>query len=372
MSTGIRADFEFLPSEVPTEDDDLILFDLGQDVGLSTLFALTMALSDQVPLDREGPWTLDVAAAAHAAGIAHLIAGTVTADMRHDAFGFVPYGPVGSDGPDHLTGSSVDEYLSGAGGDDVINGAGGPDTLDGGAGDDTLFGGEEGDTLIGGTGNDTAYGDAGDDTLLPDAGTDTLGGGAGQDWIDASEAGSAVHTIDLMLGKLVGLGAQDVVLGVEHIRGSSYGEGVIGDDLANTLLAGGGNDHVWGNAGADEGHGQEGSDDLHGGAGGDVLFGGDGNDLVDGQWGNDTLTGGSGADRFAFWSGDGSDRITDFLPSTDRLELIGFGYSSAAQVLALATASGTDTVLVLDDATIRLLGLAPTQLTAADILLSEG
>lgn len=123
----------------------------------------------------------------------------------------------GGAGPDTLAGWSTADRLAGAGGNDLLTGAGRWDALDGDAGDDTLFGGNEADTLAGGAGNDTARGDAGDDTLLPDAGTDTLDGGAGQDWIDASAASSTVHTIDLMLGKLVGLGAQDVVQGVEHI-----------------------------------------------------------------------------------------------------------------------------------------------------------
>ncbi len=67
----------------------------------------------------------------------------------------------------------------------------------------------------------------------------------------------------------------------------------------------------------------------------DAIFGGAGNDLLDGQQGRDLLTGGAGADTFRYQSvtdsyrtatAAHSDRITDFDPSTDTLDLASLGF----------------------------------------------
>ena len=67
----------------------------------------------------------------------------------------------------------------------------------------------------------------------------------------------------------------------------------------------------------------------------DAIFGGAGNDLLDGQQGRDLLTGGAGADTFRYESVSDSyrtataahsDRITDFDPSTDTIDLSSLGF----------------------------------------------
>lgn len=67
----------------------------------------------------------------------------------------------------------------------------------------------------------------------------------------------------------------------------------------------------------------------------DAIFGGAGNDLLDGQQGRDLLTGDAGADTFRYQSvtdsyrtatAAHSDRITDFDPSTDTLDLASLGF----------------------------------------------
>ncbi|WP_312155042.1 type I secretion C-terminal target domain-containing protein, partial [Pseudomonas sp.] len=61
---------------------------------------------------------------------------------------------------------------------------------------------------------------------------------------------------------------------------------------------------------------------LSGGLGNDVLKGGAGNDILIGGPGDDTLTGGSGNDTFVWQKGDsGHDRVTDFTPGSDHLDL---------------------------------------------------
>lgn len=94
---------------------------------------------------------------------------------------------------------------------------------------------------------------------------------------------------------------------------------------ADLLVGGAGNDTLSGLAGNDVLTGNDGSDRLIGGAGNDVLNGNDGSDWLIGGAGNDTLNGGSGADVFRFdtaLNAKGNvDRITDFLPGVDRIEL---------------------------------------------------
>jgi len=62
-------------------------------------------------------------------------------------------------------------------------------------------------------------------------------------------------------------------------------------------------------------------DTLVGGMGRDTLLGGTGDDLLYGGAGLDTLTGGAGSDTFRFGGNTETDRITDFLSGTDRIEL---------------------------------------------------
>ena len=86
----------------------------------------------------------------------------------------------------------------------------------------------------------------------------------------------------------------------------------------NDLISGGdGNDSVWGNSGNDTLAGEAGADQLYGGAGNDGLEGGDGNDTLAGNTGNDTLTGGDGDDsldggsgRDILTGGNGSDTLS--------------------------------------------------------------
>lgn len=98
-----------------------------------------------------------------------------------------------------------------------------------------------------------------------------------------------------------------------------------GSKGADLLVGGAGNDTLSGLAGNDVLTGNDGSDRLLGGAGNDVLNGNDGSDWLIGGAGNDTLTGGSGADVFRFdtaLSAKGNvDRIMDFLPGVDHIEL---------------------------------------------------
>lgn len=162
------------------------------------------------------------------------------------------------------------------------------------AGDWDIAGGPAADTIAPGprmtlTGNDILRGNEGNDSLNGASGDDQLFGGAGDD-------------------KMFG------------------GRGV------DRLLGNQGSDHLLGSAGSDRLIGGNGRDRLEGGRHGDWLDGGSARDVLNGDQGKDTLiggrgsdsmSGGSGADRFVFNGriDEGRDRIFDFTPGFDTLEL---------------------------------------------------
>jgi hypothetical protein len=72
---------------------------------------------------------------------------------------------------------------------------------------------------------------------------------------------------------------------------------------------------------ADTINGREGNDALYGKGGNDFLYGGTGNDKISSGKGTDQLIGGDGADIFVFAGGSGTDTITDFKSSADKIRL---------------------------------------------------
>ncbi len=117
--------------------------------------------------------------------------------------------------------------------------------------------------------------------------------------------------------------------------------------LAPIRVGGAAAEHLTGDARGDLISGGAGADTIDGGAGADILMDGTGSDV---------MTGGAGADWFVL-AGDGaSDRIIDFDPAEDRLDLTAWGrvYDiSAIQITTTATGAilrfGGET-LVLDSA----------------------
>jgi len=198
-------------------------------------------------------------------------------------------------GPVVVTGSNLDDtidvvrpkgttvvQISGNGGNDSFSGAGGNDTLTGGDGEDIIRGNGGNDQIAGGTGIDNLLGGTGNDTIQAGDGIDLVYGGAGNDEISGEQ----------------------------------------GND---TLMGGPGDDSLSGDEGNDTIVGGEGDDGLFGGDGSDFLRGGSGNDILEGGSGRDILKGGPGEDTFVFGPGSTGvgqlDRIADFRPGEDRIEL---------------------------------------------------
>jgi Ca2+-binding RTX toxin-like protein len=200
------------------------------------------------------------------------------------------------------------------------------------------------DWLVGTVDADTIDGTDGDDTLSGGAGNDTLDGGADGQMGDtvSYEDGPAGVTVNLLAGTATdNWGDTDILVGIEHVTGSSYDDTLIGSAGRNWFRPGGGNDAVYGNGGDDvvmyEGDiaavtvdlqagtatgADIGTDtlngirNLHTGQGDDIIRMSDAGGYVFARGGDDTITGGAGDD--SFYGGSGNDRING-----------GAGYDSA-------------------------------------------
>ncbi|MDM0025408.1 peroxidase family protein [Variovorax saccharolyticus] len=164
---------------------------------------------------------------------------------------------VGTAAADILTGDGRADRIFGLGGNDQLFGLGGNDLLDGGNGNDILQGGEGNDTLLGGAGNDTLDGGSGNDTMTGGAGNDSYVVDSSGDVV-TEEANGGTDTVRTALAAYV-LGAN-----VEHLTFTGSGDFVAtGNELANTITGGAGNDTLDGGAGIDR---------LVGGAGNDTYI----------------------------------------------------------------------------------------------------
>jgi Ca2+-binding RTX toxin-like protein len=238
---------------------------------------------------------------------------------------------------------------AGDGADTVTTSADFAATIDDGPGNDRVTGGPRNDLFIGSAGDDTLIGAGGDDSFgdAGGPGADTLDGAAGADTADYSGRNEPLAlTIDDVRGDGQSGEGDDVRTTVEHVRGGSGGDRLVGSDAANVLRGNGGDDSFDGRGGADRFEGGNGRDvvdyrsrgasinvsldniandggegddarsdleDVRSGSGNDTLTGsvadnaldgGAGNDLVRGSTGNDTLTGGDGTDALEGFDGD--------------------------------------------------------------------
>ena len=153
-----------------------------------------------------------------------------------------------------------------------------------------------------------------------------------------------------------GTSSATVIVAVGTVQNGGTGHDTLtGNDGNDILIGGTGEDTLIGNAGDDTLIGGNGTDLLLGNAGDDLLYGGNGTDTLRGGLGNDTLTGGNGGDVFVFASGEGTDTITDFKLSNDKIGLTGgltfenLSFSGNkiifdTQVLAVLTGVNTNTL----------------------------
>ena len=271
---------------------------------------------------------------------------------------------IGGDGIDDIAGGDGDDFILAGAGADVATGGAGNDTLSSGGGGDELFGDDDRDTFYGTPGDVVVGGEGGDDfdTLI-------VNGPAEIEYVDgdpATEAGT-VFFLDgdglrsgetlvfseieqVTIRTLDGDGVVDGTEFGDSIDGSYTGDlegdlidsfdgfdnitntdlfsetpntfvglpgGPFTNDLRDAVLAGGGDDTVFGTLGDDVIYGGEGNDVLNGGLGRDDLvgeggddimrntagvsrmFGGEGNDTFEGGVQSDLMYGGTGDDLFS-------------------------------------------------------------------------
>ena len=308
---------------------------------------------------------------------------------------------------EHLHGSRHADTLTG---DDAT-----ANRLFGNRGDDRIFGGGGNDFLIGEVGDDRLFGGDGRDLLRGGEGADHLDGGAGDDWAQYHDSPSGV-VLDLASGGSGGTALGDTFVSIEHVRGTRFGDHITGDSSGNILLGAGGDDFLFGGDGDDFLFGGAGADRLSGGVGNDwadysdassgiavslrdgagtagvakgdlldgiewlrgseyndilegdaapnMIRGGAGNDSIAGHGGNDVLTGQAGADVFIFNAGDGVDRITDFNPAHDRLEITGASFAD----LTIFDFRGDAAIGYLPGDTILLSGIDESAITSGTFL----
>jgi len=129
-------------------------------------------------------------------------------------------------------------------------------------------------------------------------------------------------TIVSNAAKIIGTKAPDVIVaggGDNAIYGEGGNDLICGGDGDDTIYGGRGNDHVHGGGGDDIIDGERGSDELDGGSGSDHIFGSTGNDFVDGGPGDrDQVDGGPGDDSVLGGAGE-MDVLTGG-PGADRIE----------------------------------------------------
>jgi Ca2+-binding RTX toxin-like protein len=155
-----------------------------------------------------------------------------------------------------------------------------------------------------------------DDQLTGRSGTNVLDGGSGSD-VATYEFASKGVDVTLFRTDQQSTGVSfDKLVNIEALRGSQYSDSLGGSGRSNTLDGRGGDDVLSGGRGNDILFGDRGNDELSGGLGNDTLSGGAGADI---------LIGGIGADTFVFDSQDFDlDRILDFNPLVDKIQLNGF------------------------------------------------
>jgi Ca2+-binding RTX toxin-like protein len=168
-------------------------------------------------------------------------------------------------------------------------------TVDGGAGNDninhafgsrpmTVYGGSGHDTIVGGHANDVIYGGDGDDHITGSKGSDFISGGAGYDIVTYADKTAGINVSFDGVANDGNAGEGDNVQDdIDEIVGTAYNDVINASAKSSgiVILAGAGNDTLYGSAFSDTIYGQDGADTLYANDG--VM------DNVDGGAGTDTI-----------------------------------------------------------------------------------
>lgn len=299
---------------------------------------------------------------------------------------------LGDSGGDTIDAGDGNDTVYGGEGDDAISGDRGDDSIIGGTGDDTVFltySAGDLDTIFGGNNNGNVFDEAAD-------GFDVLDmSGSSQGWTFASDgtATSGDHTVVTgEFNKLIGsafaddlsengpsetsfidqiyAGAGDDIVRLN--KGGSQLDIVDGGDGIDTLDISLQNDGrtVYLSTGFLSGHRLASNfENVIAGNGDDNVFGTDGANRFDLGAGDDTVTGDDGADVFVFHADGGTKTITDFDLSEDQIVFDTDGYGASSASFDVSATPG-ELHLFGDgiETTVILQGLTGDDLDSADIL----
>ena len=136
--------------------------------------------------------------------------------------------------------------------------------------------------------DDVIRGFGGNDIINGLVGNDLLDGGEGIDTAEFTFTGSGFN-INLQTGVATNGGPEAVstLISIENVVGSRLRDIITGNDVANRLEGGRGDDSIAGGGG---------NDVLVDGDGADQVFGGEGDDIFIAGQGPDTIVGGNGVD----------------------------------------------------------------------------
>lgn len=225
--------------------------------------------------------------------------------------------------------------------------------------------------LVGTTGMDRIY--------VPEGMFSQVYGAAGSDIADFSLLSYGIN-VDASSGIFVDVSDRHgdkmfaaMLVEVEQIQGTDYGDyviagarttrvlggagddTVIGSDVRDVIFLDDGNDRGFGNDGDDFIRGRNGDDLLKGGNGNDMLYGDDGNDNIQGGDGDDFIFGGKGddlinpqggSDTIVYGRNDnGSDRINGF---DNRVDVLSFAGQGLSQDDFVFNVSGRDLHIAVD------------------------
>ncbi|GGF77992.1 Ca2+-binding protein, RTX toxin-related [Mameliella alba] len=254
---------------------------------------------------------------------------------------------------------TVHDFYDGGAGDDRFRPAQGRTNLEGGSGDDTVEITRQGWLLVDGSDDAEPAGSAEVDTLDfsgsdlgwaidlsgeyigdplklgykgvaegHEPGTMQLPGAADYAAFDSlqRQLGAPGGSFDLLLGE-----SYIEIKGFEAVIGSDQNDFIAGNDRANHLRGGLGNDVILGHSGSglDVLAGEDGDDTLIGSSSDDRILGGDGNDDLRNAeggidvGGNDLMSGGRGDDILRLFSGPGQITLSGG-PGTDVADFSGF------------------------------------------------
>jgi Ca2+-binding RTX toxin-like protein len=231
---------------------------------------------------------------------------------------------IGTEGNDTIDGTSNWDFLLGRGGNDILNGFAGTDYLDGGSGNNILNGGDGDDIFI--------------DNDVASLGYDTLNGGEGSDTAYYNHITAALK-VDLGAGSVDVIGSSvdervGVLTSIENLLMGSGGDDIKGNDAANVIDAGTGDDTVYGGAGDDYLTGGPGTDLLYGEQGRDTFYFGpfDGLNGADAIWDFEV-----GIDHIEFWPGSPTPEIVPDVENGNTLIYWAGHYSTGLTLLNVVT-----------------------------------